>query len=285
MQQIPSSVCQSVPTISSSTSSFTNNTPTISNNPNLHTSSLESTNGNIATGISSTHGPSENITSSYAIPPPLLPTSSGSSTPLILPSNASLSNIQLPTQPLDISEVSEFSAKNTLSSQPPPNVTSTLENIVTSKQSTVSLLRGMRLKKNSQINGAKLEDKNESLRIGNGNSVKDDEKRLFVRPFEDGYACANKTKLNSEVMSEIKDTRYAIPEYKANENISPRNINVSIPVSLQSNLKNINANYASVLKLDEYDSHETNDIGSGEAKLCHEMTNNNNIVLSSEVCK
>ena len=62
----------------------------------------------------------------------------------------------MPTQPLDISEVTEFSAKNTLSSQPPPNVTSTLENIVTSKPSTVSLLRGMRLKKSTQINGAKL---------------------------------------------------------------------------------------------------------------------------------
>ena len=60
-----------------------------------------------------------------------------------------------------------------------------MENIVTSKPSTVSLLRGMRLKKCLQNNGLKLDVKNNTLE---GRNDKDEnEKMTFVRPFEDDY--------------------------------------------------------------------------------------------------
>ena len=210
----------------------------------------------------------DNVVPSFAKPSSTLSASSMSSANFLLPTNSSLNNIQLPTQPLDISEVNEFSSKNTLSCKPPPNVTSTLENIVTSKPSTVSLLRGMRLKKSLQSKGSKSDVNNDSLKTQNDKEEKDGDKKLFVRPFEDGYTCGSKTKLNAEPKYENMDNSYTPPEFNITERSLLGDINVSIPVTLESNLKHINGR---------------NFLDREQAMIYNEMSNNNNTVISSQV--
>ena len=119
-----------------------------------------------------------------------VPTTSGSSSPLVdhvKSEKASSMNIQLPTKPLDISEMAASLGK--LSSQPPPDLASNLATNLapnlaeissngSSKKgnNTVSLLRGMRPKK------SKSSDSNPE-----GAPVS---KKPFVRPFEDDYTSA-----------------------------------------------------------------------------------------------
>ena len=206
----------------------------------------------------------ENSSPPFSIPSSKFLASSESSSKFSLPSNHTLPNIQLPTQPLDISEVTEFSSRNKVSSQPPANVTSTFENIATSKPSTVSLLRGMRLKKNLQSSGSKLDVKDDLS--DEHNSKADDEKKRFVRPFEDGYT----SNLNFETIPDVLDNSYTPPEYKVTENSIPGDINVSIPVSLESNLKHINSKTV---------------VDGETTRLYQEISNNNNSGFPSQVCK
>ena len=204
--------------------------------------------------------------------------------PLLLPTTSTpLSNIQLPTQPLDRSEVCEFSA-NTLSSQPPPDVKSTLDSIGKKKPSTVSLLRGMRLKKNSHLNGEKCDGKDGTLVSGVvPTSDQEEGKKLFVRPFEDSYSCSNNAKGNIDVISEVIDTSYTPPEYKITENAILGNINVSIPVTLESNLKHINGkkaeNDSSKVFNEDFNKNET----AHKILYSSEVTNNNHIISSKQV--
>ena len=224
-----------------------------------------SKNNNIAT----TPLAAEKLHTPFMIHPPNLSTSTLPTKSLLLTANSSLSNIQLPTQPLDISEVSEFSANNaSLSSQPPPDVASSLGNMTKAKPSTVSLLRGMRLKKSFQVNGTKCKGKNEYLHSGTGKGLNhDDNKKMFVRPFEDNYSYSNKIISNCETFSEIKDMSYTPPEYKVTENTILGDINVSIPVTLESNLKHINANNVKSTLSDSFETNLRNNIDSDGSKF------------------
>ena len=102
----------------------------------------------------------------------------------------------------------------------------------------------------------------------NDKEEKDDDKKLFVRPFEDGYTCGNKTKLNAEPNYENMDNSYTPPEFNITESSLPGDINVSIPVTLESNLKHINGR---------------NLIDNEQTKNYNEIANNNNTVISSQV--
>ena len=71
-------------------------------------------------------------------------------------------------------------------------------------------------------------------------------------------------------MSEIVDNSYSPPEYEITENSIRGDINVSIPVSLESNLKHINSkNKADVETKDVY----------------NKMANNNSSAFPSQVSK
>ena len=227
----------------------------------------------------------EKLNNSFMIHSPNLSASMLPNKSLLLTANSSLSNIQLPTQPLDISEVSEFSANNAaLSSQPPPDVASSLGNMTKAKPSTVSLLRGMRLKKSFQVNGTKCKDKNDYLHSGTGKWLNhEDNKKMFVRPFEDNYSYGNKMNSNCETISEIKDMSYTPPEYKITENTILGDINVSIPVTLESNLKHINANHVKSTFSEGFDTNLANSMDLDGSKFSTELTNNNSIIFSKQV--
>ena len=262
-------VSQNDPSISTPQTSLTSNTQTQSGKQTINNDVEELVNIDDTSRIKTiVHESAENLPSSFGTSSTSFSTPSISSSNFAMPLNPSLTSIQLPTKPLDISEVTELSSRNIVSSQPPANVTSTLENIVTSKPSTVSLLRGMRLKKCLQNNGSKLDAKNS---VSEGRNDKDDnEKMTFVRPFEDSYTCATKSKSNSMSMSEIVDNSYSPPEYEITENSIRGDINVSIPVSLESNLKHINSkNKADVETKNVY----------------NEMANNNSSAFPSQVSK
>ena len=207
---------------------------------------------------------------------------------LLLPSIPSISNIQLPTKPLDRSEVNEFSASSALSSQPPPDVASALGHIGKQKApSTVSLLRGMRLKKSLQGRRSETKAFKEA-------SFRDDEpwndKKPFVRPFEDDYiTSSDKTNTTKEAFSEIQDTSYTPPEYRITEKAILGDINVSIPVTLESNLKHINGSHVNnsgdfedgnhILINKKYKKEDQGQVPSSEFS----SNNNNNIICSKQV--
>ena len=262
-------VSQNDPSISTPITSSTSNMQTQSSRLTIDSDVEGLVNSDETSSIKTrVHESADNTPSSFGTSSTSFSTPSISSSNFAMPLNPSLTSIQLPTKPLDISEVTEFSSRNIVSSQPPANVTSTLENIVTSKPSTVSLLRGMRLKKCLQNNGSKLDVKNNILE--ERNDKEDNEKMIFVRPFEDSYTCATKSKLNAMSMPEIVDNSYSPPEYEITENSIRGDINVSIPVSLESNLKHINSkNKANVETKNGYT----------------EMANNNSSAFPSQVGK
>ena len=125
-------------------------------------------------------------------------------------------------------------------------------------------------------------------------SFRDDEpwndKKPFVRPFEDDYiTSSDKSNTSKEVFSDIQDTSYTPPEYRITEKAILGDINVSIPVTLESNLKHINGSHVNnsgdfkddthMLINKKYKKGIQGQLPSSEFS----SNNNNNIICSKKV--
>ena len=94
---------------------------------------------------------------------------------------------------------------------------------------------------------------------------------------------------NKEAFSEIQDTSYTPPEYRITEKAILGDINVSIPVTLESNLKHINGSHVNnsgdfeddthILINKKYKKGIQGQLPSSEFS----SNNNNNIICSKQV--
>ena len=146
----------------------------------------------------------------------------------------------------------------------------------------------MRLKKSQQGRRSETKAVKEA-------SFRDDEpwndKKSFVRPFEDDYiTSSDKSGTSKEAFSEIQDTSYTPPEYRITEKAILGDINVSIPVTLESNLKHINGSHVNnsgdfedrnhILINKIYEKEIKGQLPSSELSSGN---NNNNIICSKQV--
>ena len=146
----------------------------------------------------------------------------------------------------------------------------------------------MRLKKSQQGRRSETKAVKEA-------SFRDDEpwndKKSFVRPFEDDYnTSSDKSGTSKEAFSEIQDTSYTPPEYRITEKAILGDINVSIPVTLESNLKHINGSHVD----NSGDFEDRNHIlinkiyekeikGQVQSSELSSGNNNNNLICSKQV--
>ena len=236
--------------------------------------------------------------------------------PLVLPPSNPALPIQLPTKPLDLSEVSDFGLNSSMTSKPPPDVASGIVSSNRSKPSTVSLLRGLRLKKSSQhlSNNGSISsgDTKYSPSAASSHAKKADSKKMFARPFEDNYQ--HKTTPNlftgGNTVSEDTITTYQMNSNHASTDKEQHNITVSnnsmlpssetnsksfkrttgdfnfcVPVSLESNLKHIEQQTLSRMS-DDNISNITKRKRKAleiESKNENHLLNNNNIINTKQV--
>ena len=158
----------------------------------------------------------------------------------------------------------------------------------------------MRLKKSSQAlgNGAKTEGSSTASVCEDLKSSHHEHKKMFVRPFEDNYHNDKPTKSTDDAVSCTNDTNhhainqgislnnYTPPEHRFMKKEATFHINLSIPVSLQSNLKQISA-----VDMENVQDTKGNsfDIGNNETNLLLTMSgrntliNNNNNISTEQV--